>query len=212
MALKNPILYRSVIAPACAVRGVTQTRHIVKVNKLNTLKASSAAAAVLHRTAPVHAQPEDIPKCHQEHIHHSESSSAFTLQMFKTGNSLFLEGNCLNHPFSCMSSSSSSSSLWDLFRRHLVPSAPEVVGFGKPGEAGRGLRGTSSWKSRCMENSWWVFDPIGSPSGSGHSHSCPRAHLGAQKFAGLKLYQNHPQVHPSQSFPQPHPACLSFID
>lgn len=44
-------------------------------------------------------------------------------------------------------------------------------------------------------NSWWLLDPISSPSGS-----------------GIKLYQNHPQVHPSQSFPQPHPACLSFID
>lgn len=48
MALKNPILYGSLLAPVCAVRAVTQIRHTVKSNKLNILKASTAATAVLH--------------------------------------------------------------------------------------------------------------------------------------------------------------------
>lgn len=47
--------------------------------------------------------------------------------MFKKGNFLFLEGNSLIHPFICISSR--SSGLWDLFRWHLILSAPEVVGL-----------------------------------------------------------------------------------
>lgn len=119
--------------------------------------------------------------------------------MFKQGNSSFLEGNSPSHPSICVSSS--SSDLWVCAGGIWSPQLQEWWVWHSRRGWQRSPR-KECWKSRCMEIPGGCLIPSVPPM----DQALP------QKFAGLKLYQNHPQVHPSQSFPQPHPACLSFID
>lgn len=163
----------------CSQRWNSDQTHY-KINKLNTLQASSAASAALHRTAPVQTQPEDVPKSTRS------TSSTESLPSLVSTREFLVSGRKLPKP-----------SLDLHFKQQQWPLGSVLVASA-PLSSRRGWH--RSHRNQQLEkevhgNSWWVFDPISSPSGS-----------------GIKLYQNHPQVHPSQSFPQPHPACLSFID
>lgn len=169
----------------------------VKLNNSNTL----------HRRAAVQTQPGYSSPVPQEHpalrvLPSFCISDVQTRQFLLSGRelpkpSLPLHFRQHQWPLGSLlvTSQICSGDISDLFWWPLVPSAPEWWGLANQERLAE-VSGRSSWKRKCLEipGGCWI-------------QSVP-----PEVCRTLKLYQNHPQVHPSQSFPQPHPACLSFID
>lgn len=145
MALKNLILHRS------AVRGGTQIRHVVKFHKTNTL----------HRT--VQTQAEDIPGASTTQILPKHLHFRFQTRQF------LISGRKTPHTIPCSA-----------FQAAAVASGSVLVASAPLSSRSAGAWQTRRGWQRCQRNeqlekevhgnSWWVFDPISSPSGSGHSH------------------------------------------
>lgn len=170
-------------------RGATQTRHC-KIEQLKhpaQKSCSPDSARIFQSCATGASSTESPPKL----LHFRCSNEA--IPPFWKGTPQTIPSSALQA--APVASGISSGDISDLFWWPLVPSAPEWWGLANQERLAE-VSGRSSWKRRCLEipGGCWI-------------QSVP-----PEVCRTLKLYQNHPQVHPSQSFPQPHPACLSFID
>lgn len=179
-------------APVCAGRGATQIRPMAKLNKSNTLKASSGACAVLHRAAPVQ-------RMSQSPASPGARPPLRVLPAFQTFEQA-IPSFCSSpdHPFIC--SQAAAAALGSVPGRW-VPSAPGVLGSGRAGEAGRGLGGRSSWQRSST----------GIPGGC-LIQSVPPVDQGIPTEVCRTKALSKPSSSPSQSVLPTATSSLSFVD